>query len=208
MSESQTGPAVDPQLHADAVEGEVSRRVFHQLSMAVLSGLMAGSIVGCSGEEGGGGGDGSGGGDGTGGGNGTGGGGGHGGGTGGSGAEGAGTGGEATTGAAEGEPFSWVTADKHVCRGLNSCENKGASGENACAGQGTCATAAANSCHGQNACKGQGGCGEHPGENACRGQGGCHVPLHEGAMWDSARARFEEAMTAAGKEFGEAPAAM
>lgn len=171
-------------------ESELSRRVFNRLSMAAFSGLVAGSIVGCGGgeEENGGGAP-------TGGGTGT----------GGTGTDTGGGGTETTDSNAE--PFSWVDAEKHVCRGLNACEGKGAGGDNACAGQGTCATVAHIACAGQNECKGQGGCGEHPGENACRGQGGCHVPLHEG-MWVSARARFEEAMTAAGKEFGDAPAAL
>src|SRR5262245_2492631 len=43
----------------------------------------------------------------------------------------------------------------HVCRGLNTCNNKGASGENDCAGQGTCSTAVEHTCGGQNDCKNQ-----------------------------------------------------
>lgn len=99
-----------------------------------------------------------------------------------------------------------AAAEKHVCRGLNACKGQGADGKNACAGQGVCATAEAHSCAGQNACKGQGGCGENPGANECKGKGGCAVPLEAG-MWDTARKAFEERMKAAGKQFGEAPAA-
>ncbi len=92
----------------------------------------------------------------------------------------------------------------NVCRGLNSCKNhKG--GDNACAGMGICATAAAHDCHTHNECKGQGGCGSTPGQNACKGKGECAVPLGE-AAWKQAREAFEAAMKAAGKEFGEAPA--
>src|SRR4051794_39578154 len=32
----------------------------------------------------------------------------------------------------------WL-GEKHVCRGLNACKNQGASKQNDCAGQGTCA---------------------------------------------------------------------
>ncbi len=48
--------------------------------------------------------------------------------------------------------------DPNVCRGLNTCSGKG-KGEHTCAGQGSCATAAAHACNGMNDCKGQGGCG-------------------------------------------------
>jgi hypothetical protein len=96
--------------------------------------------------------------------------------------------------------------DPHVCRGINTCKNKGKKGTtNECAGQGTCATVAAHDCNGMNACKGQGGCGEHPGENDCKGKGGCEVPLSD-KTWPKARKRFEELMTKAGKKFGPAPA--
>ncbi len=113
-------------------------------------------------------------------------------------------GGEAEAGGAEagGETASLLMGEKHVCRGLNTCK----SDANACAGQGTCATYAAHECGTHNECKGQGGCGEKPGENACKGMGKCAVPLKEHA-WGKARANFEAAMTAAGKEVGPAPAA-
>jgi hypothetical protein len=104
------------------------------------------------------------------------------------------------------ETASLLMGEKHVCRGLNKCKGAGGGGENACAGTGACATLAAHECGKQNDCKGQGGCGEKPGENACKGMGGCAVPLKEHA-WGKARANFEAAMTAAGKEAGPAPAA-
>jgi hypothetical protein len=95
--------------------------------------------------------------------------------------------------------------DPHVCRGINTCKNKGKTGTtNECAGQAHCATVAAHDCNGMNACKGQGGCGEHPGENECKGKGGCEVPLSD-KTWPKARKRFEELMTKAGKKFGDAP---
>lgn len=97
-----------------------------------------------------------------------------------------------------------ATADAHVCRGLNDCKGQGAAGENACRGQGKCATAEHHSCAEQNACKGQGGCGENPGENACKGQGACAVPLNDDA-WKKARANMEEEWKAENKEFGEPP---
>ena len=94
--------------------------------------------------------------------------------------------------------------DPHVCRGINTCKNKGKKGTtNECAGQAHCATVAAHDCNGMNDCKGQGGCGEHPGENECKGKGGCEVPLSD-KTWPKARKRFEELMTKAGKKFGDA----
>lgn len=97
-----------------------------------------------------------------------------------------------------------LLSDPHVCRGLNTCKAKGADKKNACAGQGTCATAKKHSCHFENECKGQGGCGEHPGENSCKGKGECAVPLNSKA-WTKARKRFEELMKKEGKKFGPAP---
>ncbi len=97
-----------------------------------------------------------------------------------------------------------LLSDPHVCRGINTCKGKGASGKNDCAGQGTCATAEKHTCHAANQCKGQGGCGAHPGENACKGQGACNVPLKP-AIWGKARKRFEQLMTAEKKPFGKAP---
>jgi hypothetical protein len=100
--------------------------------------------------------------------------------------------------------------DPHVCRGINTCKNKGEKGTtNECAGQGHCATVKSHSCQGMNDCKGQGGCGENPGENECKGKGGCAVPLDAGKKmtWQKARKRFEELMKKAGKTFGDAPAA-
>ena len=100
--------------------------------------------------------------------------------------------------------------DPHVCRGINTCKNKGKKETmNECAGQGHCATVKSHSCQGMNDCKGQGGCGDNPGENECKGKGGCAVPLDAGKKmtWQKARKRFEELMKKANKTFGDAPAA-
>jgi hypothetical protein len=103
------------------------------------------------------------------------------------------------------EKASLLLQDPHVCRGINTCQNKGKPGTtNACAGQGTCATVASHDCQGMNDCKGQGGCGEHPGQNDCKGQGGCAVPLSD-KTWPKARKRFEELMAKAAKKVGDAP---
>jgi hypothetical protein len=103
----------------------------------------------------------------------------------------------------EGAENFLVGAD-HVCRGLNTCKDKDKDGENACAGQGDCATIS-GSCGGTNACKGQGGCGATAGINECKEKGGCQVPLMDEA-WTKARAVFEARMTAEGKAYGTAPA--
>lgn len=100
---------------------------------------------------------------------------------------------------------SLMLEEPHVCRGLNTCKGKGASGDNACAGQGTCATAEKHTCHYENACKGQGGCGSTAGRNSCKGKGECAVPLSDGA-WTKAREIFEQLMKDQGKEVGAAPA--
>ncbi len=94
--------------------------------------------------------------------------------------------------------------DVHLCRGLNDCKGKGKGGDNACRGQGSCASVE-NACAGMNECKGLGGCGESAGANACKGQGGCHVPLMEGA-WKTVRTRLESEWKDKDLEFGEAPA--
>lgn len=99
-----------------------------------------------------------------------------------------------------------ILVDAHICRGLNTCKGKGKGGDNACAGQGNCATAEAHTCHASNACKGQGGCGENPGENACKGQGECGVPV-KAKTWKKARKTFEAIMTKKEKKFGAAPKA-
>lgn len=106
--------------------------------------------------------------------------------------------------AGDGAEENLLMAEPHVCRGLNTCQGKGAGGENACAGQGACASVAAHDCAGQNQCKGQGGCGNNPGQNACQGMGNCAVPLMDEA-WKTARQNFEAAMQGAGKEVGAAP---
>lgn len=164
---------------------ELSRRDFTRLSAAAFGGLVAGAAAGCSGRGGN---------------------------------EPAGQGAStpeeapaagapaAETSAGSKEPsVAYLLDEPHVCRGLNTCANKGRSGENQCAGQGTCATVGIDhQCGQQNQCKGQGGCGGHYGQNACKGLGGCGVPLRHG--WEEARAAFEKAMNDAGKEVGAAPA--
>jgi hypothetical protein len=94
--------------------------------------------------------------------------------------------------------------EPHVCRGLNTCKNKGKGKKNDCAGQGDCHTVKAHTCAGDNECRGQGGCKTDPGENACKGKGNCHVPLTD-AVWKKARKRFEEVMKKEGNKVGPAP---
>ncbi|QDT50894.1 hypothetical protein Pan258_49760 [Symmachiella dynata] len=98
-----------------------------------------------------------------------------------------------------------AAAEKHVCRGLNTCKGKGADGKNDCAGQGTCATFESHDCSTLNACKNQGGCGETAGKNACEGKGGCSIPLMDGT-WEKVRTAFEAERKAAGEPVGAAPA--
>lgn len=163
---------------------KVPRRDFHQLTLAAMGGILAGTTIGCgTGEPA----------------------------RSGANTEGAGSAetnehhGDSSK--ASGVAPDWkeiITSGKNVCRGLNTCKgHKG--GDNSCAGTGSCATAEAHTCHYANACKGEGGCGSSAGRNACKEKGECGVPLSEGT-WKKARAAFEEAMKAAGKEFGEAPA--
>lgn len=97
-----------------------------------------------------------------------------------------------------------LLSEPHVCRGLNTCEGKGAGGGNKCAGTGKCATAKSHSCHGMNDCKGQGGCGATAGTNACAGKGGCAVPLKAEA-WAKVRPAFEEAAKTIDMKVGAAP---
>ena len=111
---------------------------------------------------------------------------------------------QAEIAAADNQPR--LLQDPHVCRGINTCKNKGKPGtKNSCAGEAHCATVPAHDCNGMNDCKGQGGCGENPGENECRGKGACAVPLSD-KTWPKARKRFEELMTSARKKFQDAPA--
>jgi hypothetical protein len=158
---------------------DLNRRDFTRLSMAAFGGVIAGAAAGCS--------------------NGA--------------APEPGTTGDpvsndAEQGAASAEAsttaVSLLLEEPHVCRGLNTCKGKGAGGDNACAGQGTCATAEHHACAGENECKGQGGCGGQDGRNQCKGQGGCHVPLEHG--WEEVRKVFEAEMKKAGKDVGPAPA--
>ena len=90
--------------------------------------------------------------------------------------------------------------DPHICCGLNTCKGHGKGASNECAGTGACATVAAHGCAGENGCAGEGAAGD----NGCKGKGSCAVPVH-GEGWKKARARWEEAMTRAGKKFGPAP---
>ena len=90
-----------------------------------------------------------------------------------------------------------VVPEMNVCRGLNMCKGLGAGGENACSGQGTCATLPAHSCNGQNLCRAQGGCGQT--------QGDCAVPMKDDGAWQIARDRLAEKLALDGKEMGEAP---
>ena len=96
-------------------------------------------------------------------------------------------------------------AEIHLCRGLNECKGQGKGGENACRGQGACATAKESSCGGQNECKGLGGCGDTAGINDCKGQGGCHVPLMDG-VWKKLRDKKEAEWKGKSMEVSEAPA--
>lgn len=138
---------------------DLGRRDFHKLSLAALSGVVAGSLFGgCKSDE--------------------------------------------KNEAASGENL--MLMEPHVCRGLNTCKGLGADGKNQCAGTGSCASAKAHGCAGMNECKGQGGCGGKAGMNDCKGHGGCAVPLKADA-WKSARAAYEAAMKAGGKQCGLAP---
>ena len=108
----------------------------------------------------------------------------------------------------EAEPEAVVdakpAADAHLCRGLNDCKGKGKGGDNACRGQGACATAKEHACGGQNECKGLGGCGATAGANECAGKGGCHVPLMDSA-WETIRTRLEAEWKQKELAFGEPP---
>ncbi len=99
-----------------------------------------------------------------------------------------------------------LTDDVHTCRGLNTCKGQGRSKDNDCAGQGTCASVADHSCGENNECATLGGCGATAGLNECKGKGGCHVPLMDSA-WEKARAAFETAMKKVDKPVGAAPPA-
>lgn len=98
-----------------------------------------------------------------------------------------------------------AAGEKHLCRGLNECKGQGKGGDNACRGQGACATVAESSCGGNNECKGLGGCGDTVGANECKGHGGCHVPLMDSA-WETLRKRKEGEWKEKSLEFSEAPA--
>jgi hypothetical protein len=83
--------------------------------------------------------------------------------------------------AGEGNPHGKVAADKHACKGLNSCKSHGncktgdagCAGKNSCKGKGGCASKEyKHDCAGKNACKGQG----QGGKNDCKGKSSCAVP--------------------------------
>lgn len=88
-------------------------------------------------------------------------------------------------------PALSMVLEKHVCKGFNSCKQKGGcktgdngcAGKNSCKGKGGCATVDKHSCAGQNTCKGLGGCGSGDNgckaKNSCKGKGGCQVPVME-----------------------------
>ena len=100
--------------------------------------------------------------------------------------------GSAMTSCASGDGLSaeaQLIAEKHACKGMNTCEGLGGgptdtntcAGKNDCAGLGGCATVAHHDCAGKNECKGQGGCktatNDCAGLDECTGKGGCHVPV-------------------------------
>ncbi|MGQ0632988.1 MAG: hypothetical protein ACT4QC_00095 [Planctomycetaceae bacterium] len=157
---------------------DVNRRDFHRLTLAAVGGLLAGGAAGCGTEDP-------------------------------KPAKSSASGLSAGSSDAQAESFATeiaaVAIENHVCRGLNACRNQGASGENDCAGQGTCATVEKHSCGRDNQCKGQGGCGTTAVQNDCKGQGHCGVPLMPNA-WEQARRIFEAKLKRQKKSFGSAPA--
>jgi hypothetical protein len=119
-------------------------------------------------------------------------------------------GGPASKGGSSGTAGTVAAAELHLCRGLNDCKGQGKGGDNACRGQGACATAKEHGCGGQNDCKGLGGCGEEVGANDCKGKGGCHVPLMTDppgeSAWDKLRKKKEAEWKEKKLEAGAAPA--
>ncbi len=62
--------------------------------------------------------------------------------------------------------------DPHVCRGINTCKNKGKKGTtNECAGQAHCATVTAHDCNGMNDLQGARRLRRTPGRKRMQGQG-------------------------------------
>ena len=65
---------------------------------------------------------------------------------------------------AEEQKAAATTADKHACKGMNSCKGKGGcktgdagcAGKNSCKGKGGCATAAKHDCKGEERVQGPG----------------------------------------------------
>ncbi len=121
----------------------------------------------------------------------------------------------ADSGGGDTHNVAYLLEEPHVCRGLNTCKDKGKGGGNDCAGAGACHTARAHACNGENTCKGQGGCGDYPGQNECNTKGKCQVPLHGHEKldmentWGKARKAFAKAYADAndGKKLLDAPAA-
>lgn len=158
---------------------ELNRRNFNRLTMAAFGGVVAGTVVGCGGDEK----------------------------PAAPATPPARNATADTADKPKGDEVASVKGEPHACRGLNSCKDQGSSGKNDCAGQGECATKSwEHSCSGSNDCKGQGGCGDNAIQNECKGKGGCHVPLMS-SVWDKARKHFEETMKEGGKEVGDAPPA-
>jgi hypothetical protein len=112
--------------------------------------------------------------------------------------------GKSTFGSQQANQVNPLLSEPHICRGLNTCKEKGADRKNKCAGMGVCATARYHTCHGHNDCRGQGGCGDIPGENQCGGMGSCDVPLRP-VVWQNARRRFEQLMKYYRRKVGPAP---
>ena len=96
--------------------------------------------------------------------------------------------------------------EQNACLGLNQCKEFGKNaGEHDCAGQGSCATVM-HGCRKKNSCKYLGACDGKVGSNSCKGQGGCQVPMTPGEdLWKEARAAFEKRMKTKGTEVGMAP---
>ena len=82
-----------------------------------------------------------------------------------------------------------AVSEKHACKGMNSCANKGGcstgdkgcAAKNTCSAKGGCATVEHHSCAKKNACRSQGGCKTGDAgcasKNTCSAKGGCAVPV-------------------------------
>ena len=104
-------------------------------------------------------------------------------------------------------PVGGELPEHNACLGLNQCKEYGKNaGEHDCAGQGSCATMASAGPE-KNQCKFLGACNGEVGANACKGQGGCQVPIEPfgDELWLQARAAFEKRMKTKRTEVGTAP---